>query len=94
MEFVGDLLSAVLWIYLLVLMFRLVMDFVFQFSRSYEPRGAMLLALELTYTLTDPPLKLIRRVIPPLRLGGIAIDLAFLVLIIIIYVLRAVVATI
>lgn len=91
MRTVGDVLSALLWIYLLVLMFRLVMDFVFQFARSYQPRGAMLLALEFTYTLTDPPLKLLRRVIPPLRLGGIAIDLAFLVLIFIIYILRALV---
>lgn len=91
MRTVGDVLSALLWIYLLVLMFRLVMDFVFQFARSYQPRGAMLLALEFTYTLTDPPLKLLRRVIPPLRLGGIAIDLAFLALIFIIYILSGLV---
>jgi len=89
---VGEVLSSVLWVYLLVLMFRLVMDFVFQFSRSYQPRGAMLVALEATYTLTDPPLKLIRRVIPPLRLGGISIDLAFLVLIIILWVLQSLAA--
>ena len=92
MHLVGEVLSAVLWIYLLVLMFRLVMDFVFQFARSYQPRGAMLLALEFTYTLTDPPLKMIRRVIPPLRLGGVSIDLAFLALIVIIYVLRGLVS--
>lgn len=92
MHLVGEILSAVLWLYLLVLMFRLVMDFVFQFARSYAPRGPMLLALEFTYTLTDPPLKLIRRVIPPLRLGGVAIDLAFIALIFVIYVLRALVA--
>ncbi len=94
MGIVGDVLSGALWVYLLVLMFRLVMDFVFQFSRSYQPKGAMLVALEVTYTLTDPPLKLIRRVIPPLRLGGVAIDLAFLVLIFLIYILRALVAQI
>lgn len=92
MGIVGEVLSSVLWVYLLVLMFRLVMDFVFQFSRSYQPRGAMLVALEATYTLTDPPLKLIRRVIPPLRLGGISIDLAFLVLIIILWVLQSLAA--
>ena len=92
MQAVGNVLDAVLWIYLLILMFRLVMDFVFQFSRSYQPRGAMLFALEVVYTLTDPPLKLIRRVIPPLRLGGVAIDLAFLVLIFTVYALRLLVA--
>ncbi len=91
---VGDILSAALWIYFLLLIFRLIMDFVFQFARSYEPRGPMLVALEVTYTLTDPPLKLIRRFIPPLRIGGIAIDLAFLILIIIVSVLQRVVASV
>jgi len=91
---VGDILSAALWIYFLLLIFRLIMDFVFQFARSYEPRGPMLVALEVTYTLTDPPLKLIRRFIPPLRIGGIAIDLAFLILIITVQVLQRVVASV
>jgi len=91
---VGDILSAALFIYFLLLIFRLIMDFVFQFARSYEPRGPMLVALEVTYTLTDPPLKLIRRFIPPLRIGGIAIDLAFLILIIIVQVLQRVVESV
>jgi len=91
---VGDILSAALWTYFLLLIFRLIMDFVFQFARSYEPRGPMLVALEVTYTLTDPPLKLIRRFIPPLRIGGIAIDLAFLILIIIVQVLQRVVESV
>lgn len=91
---VGDILLAALWIYFLLLIFRLIMDFVFQFARSYEPRGPMLVALEVTYTLTDPPLKLIRRFIPPLRIGGIAIDLAFLILIIIVQVLQRVVESV
>lgn len=94
MAIIGQVLSAALWIYFLLLIFRLIMDFVFQFARSYEPRGIMLVALEITYTLTDPPLKLIRRFIPPLRLGGIAIDLAFLILIILVMVLRSVVAAV
>jgi len=91
---VGDILLAALWIYFLLLIFRLIMDFVFQFARSYEPRGPMLVALEVTYTLTDPPLKLIRRFIPPLRIGGIAIDLAFLILIIVVQVLQRVVESV
>jgi YggT family protein len=89
---VGQILSFALLIYFLLLIFRLIMDFVFQFARSYEPHGPMLVALEVTFTLTDPPLKLIRRFIPPLRIGGVAIDLAFLILIIVVQVLRAVVA--
>ena len=94
MSALGQILYAVLWIYFLLLIFRLIMDFVLQFSREYRPRGAMLVAVEATYTVTDPPLRLIRRVLPPLRIGGVALDLAFLVLIIIVQILLRVVLTI
>ncbi|MFF5443627.1 YggT family protein [Streptomyces sp. NPDC012888] len=77
-----------------VLIFRLVMDYVFQFARSWEPGKAMVVVLEATYTLTDPPLKLLRRFIPPLRLGGVALDLSFFVLMIIVLILRAIVANV
>lgn len=84
---VGQALSAVLWLYLLVLIFRLVMEYVFMFARSYRPRGIMLLLSEVTWTLTDPPLKALRKVVPPLRLGGVALDLAFILLIVIVNIL-------
>jgi YggT family protein len=87
MSLVGQVLIAVLWGFLLVLLFRLVMDYVFMFARSYEPPKPMVVLLEVTYSITDPPLKLLRRYIPPLRLGGVALDLSFLVLWIIVYIL-------
>jgi YggT family protein len=83
----GQVLTVVLWTFWLLLVFRLVMEFVFQFARSYQPRGVMLVAVESTYTATDPPLRLLRRFIPPLRLGGVAIDLSFLLLMIIVWLL-------
>jgi len=92
-ELVASVLYAILWIYFLLLIFRLIMEFVFQFSRSYEPRGPMLVVLETTYTLTDPPLRLVRRIIPPLRIGGVSLDLAFLVLIIVINILLGLVGS-
>lgn len=92
-ELVASVLYAVLWVYFLLLIFRLIMEFVFQFSRSYEPRGPMLVVLETTYTLTDPPLRLVRRIIPPLRIGGVSLDLAFLVLIIVINILLGLVGS-
>ncbi|AZQ71171.1 YggT family protein [Streptomyces sp. NPDC002536] len=81
-----------LYCFLIVLIFRLVMDYVFQFARSWQPGKAMVVLLEATYTVTDPPLKLLRRVIPPLRLGGVALDLSFFVLMIIVYILITVVS--
>ncbi|GLW58955.1 YggT family protein [Kitasatospora phosalacinea] len=83
----GSVLYWVLTVFLLILLFRLVMDWVFQFARSWRPGKAMVVVLEGTYTVTDPPLKLLRRFIPPLRLGGVALDLSFFVLMIIVYVL-------
>lgn len=80
---VVEVATVVLWAYWVVLVFRLIMEMVFQFARSFEPRGAMLVAVESAYTVTDPPLKFLRRHIPPLRIGGIALDLAFLLLLII-----------
>ncbi|MCI0688213.1 MAG: YggT family protein [Sporichthyaceae bacterium] len=87
MSAIGDVLSVALWIFLFLLIFRLVMDYVFMFARSYQPKGLMVVLLEITYSITDPPLKLLRRFIPPLRLGGISLDLSFLVLFIIVNIL-------
>lgn len=87
---VGSILSALLWIFLLILFFRLIMEWVFVLSRSYRPHGIMAIALEVTYTITDPPLRLLRRVIPPLRIGGFALDLAFFLLVIVVYILISV----
>jgi YggT family protein len=87
MGIVGAVLYYALTVYLVILLFRLVMDWVFQFARSWRPGKAMVVLLEATYTVTDPPLKLLRRFIPPLRLGGVALDLSFFVLMIIVYAL-------
>jgi YggT family protein len=70
----------VLGLFLLLLIFRLVMEYVFMFARSWRPGRPLVYVLEVAYSITDPPLKALRRVIPPLRLGGIALDLSFLVL--------------
>ncbi len=88
---VGQVLSTVLWLYLLVLLARVVIDLVMMMSRDWVPRGPVLLVVEAVFTVTDPPLRLLRRFIPPLRLGGAALDLSFLVLFIIINVLLALV---
>jgi YggT family protein len=92
MGIVSAVLYYALTVFLVVLLFRLVMDWVFQFARSWHPGKTMVVVLEATYTVTDPPLKLLRRFIPPLRLGGVALDLSFFVLMIIVYILISVVS--
>jgi YggT family protein len=59
---------------------RIIYDVVQMVAREWRPQGLALVAAEVVYTTTDPPLKAVRRVVPPLRLGGMAIDLAFLLL--------------
>ncbi len=75
------ILATVLWIYWLILIGRLIFDWVQVFARDWRPKGPVLVIAEAIYTLTDPPLNFLRRFIPPLRLGQISLDLSFLVLI-------------
>ncbi|GII99475.1 YggT family protein [Sediminihabitans luteus] len=79
-----QLVGVLLWAYWIVLLGRLVLDLVQQFARQWRPTGVMLVLAELLYTVTDPPLRAIRKIVPPLRIGGVAIDLAFLILFIVV----------
>lgn len=87
MSGIGQLLATVLWTYWLLFIVRIVFDLVQSFARSWRPRGPILLLAEAIYTVTDPPLRILRRVIPPLRLGAVQFDLAFLVILILLQVL-------
>lgn len=78
---VGQILSLLLSLYLFVLIGRLVFDWVQVFARDWRPKGPVLVLANGIYALTDPPVRALRRIIPPLRLGNVALDLAFLVLI-------------
>lgn len=84
----GVVLWNVLGVFLILLLVRLVVDIVESFARAWRPRGLVLVCLEVDYTVTDPPLKLFRRLIPPLRFGGIAFDIPFLVVLLLTYVAR------
>ena len=77
-------LTYVLTIYLLVLIGRMIFSWIQMFARSWSPRGIVLLIAESIYTVTDPPLKFLRRYIPTLRIGTVAMDLSFMVLFIVI----------
>lgn len=80
MRTVLDVAYLALLLFFILLLVRLVLDWVMVFARSWKPTGVALVIAEATYTVTDPPLRLLRRVIPPLRIGAISLDLAFLVL--------------
>jgi len=83
MRTIGTVFSTVVFLFFLTLIGRLVFDWVQVLSRDWRPKGAVLVVAELVYTVTDPPLRLLRRVIPSINLGGMRIDIAFLVLMVI-----------
>lgn len=79
---VAWILSSLLSLYMLVLLVRVVLDWVQLFARQWRPTGIVLVVANLVYTLTDPPLHVLGRLIPPLRLGGVGLDMGFLLLVI------------
>jgi len=83
-------LGLVLWLYMIVLVLRMVLDWVQYLARGWKPKGIVLVLAEAVYSLTDPPLRAIRRVIPPLRFGGFGLDLAFMVLFFAVLVLQGI----
>jgi YggT family protein len=93
-QLVGAILILALNIFLGLLLVRLVVDWVQVFARSWSPRGPVLFLLEIVYTVTDPPIMFVRRFVPPLRLGAVALDTSFLLVLVAVYLLRILVATI
>jgi YggT family protein len=90
MFLVGQVIDFVLWACVVVLIARFVIDWVQMLARSWRPSGLVLVLCELVYTATDPPLRAIRRVIPPLRLGQVALDLSPMVLLIALWLLQGI----
>ena len=86
-----QIVSSILLVFLILLFARFVVDWVMVLARSWRPSGLVAAGLEVVYATTDPPLKAIRKVIPPLNLGSIRLDLAFMVLLIAVYILRGIV---
>ncbi|RFS85299.1 YggT family protein [Actinomadura pelletieri DSM 43383] len=87
MSIVGTVLQVILYFFLLFLIGRLILEVLQSFARQWKPTGVVLVIAEATYTVTDPPLKFLRRFIPPIRLGNVALDLSFTVLILVVWVL-------
>ena len=84
-----ELAYFVLLVFFILLIARLIFDYVMMFARSWRPSGVAAVGLEVVYSVTDPPLKALRRVIPPLRLGNFSIDLGFMVLLFAVYALMS-----
>jgi YggT family protein len=87
LSIVLQVLYLLLYLFLIVLLARFVLSAVLQYGRRWQPGRGASAGLESVWSVTDPPLKALRRVIPPLRIGTVSIDLASLVLLVILFVL-------
>jgi YggT family protein len=86
----GQIIEGVLWAFIGLLWIRFIVDWVQIFARSWEPHGVLLVLLEIVYSITDPPIKALGRVVKPIRIGSFALDLSFILVMILAYVALAV----
>ena len=80
--YVWSVIHGLLWLFIALLWVRFVFDWVQVFARSWTPAGPLLVLLEVVYSVTDPPIKALRRFIPPLRIGNFALDLSFIIVLV------------
>lgn len=93
MSLVLGLLDALLFVFFVFLIARLVLSWIQTFARDWRPSGVVLVISEAVYTVTDPPLKAVRRVVKPVRLGQVQLDLAFIILFLAVVILRGLIAS-
>jgi YggT family protein len=90
MWIVGYIINWVLWIFLMILFGRMILSWIPVLVRDWQPRGPMLVLAEVIYSITDPPLKALRKVLRPVRVGNMMLDLAFIGLAILVSILMQV----
>ena len=76
------LVAYALYVYVLLILARVVIETTRQFARRWRPTGVAAIGVESVYVVTDPPVRLLRRLVPPLRLGTVSLDLSIIILLI------------
>lgn len=87
---VATIVYIALFLFFLLMWARFILDLTQSVSRSYRPRGALLVLAEVTYTVTDPPIRAIRRILPPVRLGSVALDFGWSIVMLVVVILMSV----
>ncbi|MGH3431995.1 MAG: YggT family protein [Thermocrispum sp.] len=87
MELVGIIVYWPLFVLWLLILARLIVELVRGFAREWHPAGGVAVTLETIYTVTDPPVRLFRRIIPTVRIGNVGLDLSIMVLLLVVFIL-------
>ncbi|WHU49043.1 YggT family protein [Gordonia sp. L191] len=93
MAIVFEVIWYILFVYWLLLLARLVVELVRTFAREWRPTGIVVAIIEITFTVTDPPIKLFRRIIPPIPLGPVRLDLSLMIVLILVVIAMQVVGS-
>lgn len=93
MSLVGVIFYVLIHLYTLILIFRLITEMIASFSREFRPASWFAVIAEVAFRLTDPPVKLLRRVIPPVRTGQISLDVSVIVLFFILIIVQALIGS-
>ncbi|WP_267420359.1 MULTISPECIES: YggT family protein [unclassified Curtobacterium] len=91
MSSIFTILYFLLLLYFFVMWGRFALDMVQAFNRSWRPRGGMLVVANAVYSLTDPPIRTVRRALPPLRMGAVALDFGWSIVMLVVIILMSVV---
>jgi YggT family protein len=93
MALLWGVVGYAIYVYIILILARLVVDWTRQFARAWRPAGAAAVGVEFVYVATDPPIRLLRRLVPPLQLGTVSLDLSVIILLIVLIALRQVALT-
>ena len=91
MSAIFTILYFLLLLYFLVMWGRFALDIVQAYNRSWRPRGGLLVVSEFVYTVTDPPIRAVRRALPPLRMGPVALDFGWTIVMLVVIIAMTVV---
>jgi YggT family protein len=82
MGILGTILYWALQLFVYAMFARFIVDFIMSVNRGWRPPAILMPVVDFAFTITDPPLKIVRRFVPPLRLGVVALDLAWTIVLI------------
>ena len=92
--FLQNVILQLLSFFKIALFLRIIIDYIRMFARSWRPNTFLLAIFEIIFTVTEPPMRFVRRFVPPLRIGGVALDLSFIVLLIAVNLLQSIVVAV
>jgi len=79
---IGLIVYLAVSIFIIIMWVRFAFDFVMSLNRGWRPSGIGVVIAEIAFTVTDPPIRLVRRFVPPLKVGGMALDFAWAIVLI------------